>query len=81
MNLHDEILQITREYMGIVAESFIARRCHNSLGLENPEKIARSDLDKFARGIAQTGEVYMKAEKVREFTSKILLLKEGELKD
>lgn len=74
--LYDDILRITREYMGVVAESFVKRRCKNSLDLENPYCIEGRHIEPFAQGVARTGEVYMKPEKVREFATALMKLKE-----
>lgn len=77
--LYDDILRITRDYMGIVAESFVARRCKNSLNLDDPRLINQEHLDLFTQGVVQTGEVYMKAEKVREFAVELMRLRDRPL--
>jgi hypothetical protein len=76
MALYDEILQITREYMGIVAESYLKIRCRISLDIDEPKDISRKDLEKFVDGIGSTAEVYMKSEKCREFTKELLKLRD-----
>jgi hypothetical protein len=74
--LYDEILEITREYMGIVAEAFIKRRCQNSLDLDDPFKLTVDDLELFAKGVSQTGEIYMKPEKVKQFATDLMKLRD-----
>lgn len=76
IRLYEEILSITKSYMGIAAEHFVKRRCKLDLSIDDPAKIEPVHLDTLATGIGRTAEVYMEPSKGREFRREILDLKE-----
>jgi len=74
-DLYNDILAIANNYMGIVGEEYIRRRCNVSFGLKNPADIKKQDIERLAESVAMTAEVYLSSEKVKEFKEEILRLK------
>lgn len=75
MSLYEDILAITREYMGVAAEDYIRRRIRIVSGGAAPESIVADRLDRLAVGIEMTAKGYMSAEKAELFRRRILGLK------
>lgn len=75
--LYDEILAITRDYMGIAAEDYIRRRIRIVQRGKDPETISPERLDRLAAGIEMTARGYMSEGKARNFCEEILALKNG----
>lgn len=78
--LYDDILAITREYMGVAAEDYIRRRIRIVQLGEDPERITVDRLDRLAVGIDMTAGGYMSQRKVAAFRDEILALKDRDYK-
>lgn len=76
IELYQDIVNITKSYMGIAAEEYIKRRCTVSFNIPDPKEIKTEHLDRLAEAIGMTAEVYMNSEKVKQFKKEILQLKE-----
>jgi hypothetical protein len=76
IELYEDVLTIAKSYMGIAAEDYVSKRCRVSFNLEIPGEIKQEHLDRLAESIGMTAEVYMSGEKVRQFKSEILNLKD-----
>ena len=74
-SLYENILEIARGYMGIAAKEYIDRRCRIVSRDTNPEDIDIEKLERLVAGIDMTAKVYMSEEKAREFSQRILYLK------
>lgn len=75
--LYDEILEISRTYMGVAAEEYIRRRIRIVQRGEAPETIVPERLDRLAAGIEMTARGYMSSKKAQAFRDEILALKNG----
>jgi hypothetical protein len=73
MNIYDDVLEIAKNYMGLAAEEYIARRCRVSLGID-AKKLEKKDLNRLMESIAMTAEVYVGADKVKKFKEELLAL-------
>lgn len=78
MSLYDNALQIAKEYTGIAAEEYLARRCKR-LGLLDPQQLKLEQFDRLAEGIDVTAEAYMSKERAQAFKAAILGLKGSEI--
>jgi ubiquinone biosynthesis protein UbiJ len=74
MALHDDVMNIAKNYMGLAAEEYISRRCRISFKIE-VQDLEKEHLDRLAEAIATTAEVYVGKEKVKQFRQEILDLK------
>jgi len=74
IELYQDILNISKSYMGLAAEEYIERRCRVSLSLNSPSEIKKEHLERFAAGIEMTAGAYMKEEKAKRFKEEILAL-------
>jgi hypothetical protein len=73
--LYDEILEISRNYMGLAAEDYIRRRIRIVLHGGQPESIEVDRLDRLAAGIDMTARGYMSENRARTFRDEVLALK------
>jgi hypothetical protein len=73
--LYEQILEISREYMGAAAEDYIHRRIRIVQRGLDPELIQTDRLDRLAAGIDMTAKGYMSAAKAHAFRDAILSLK------
>ena len=73
MALYDDVLEIAKNYMGMAAEEYIARRCRVSVSID-AEKLEKEHLARLAEGIGMTAEVYVGVEKSKRFKEEILAL-------
>ena len=74
MALHDDILNIAREYMGPAAEKFIKRRCE-TMRLNNLNELKKEHIEFLAITVQATAKVYLDEERVLKFKEDILALK------
>jgi hypothetical protein len=73
MAVYDDVLDIAKNYMGMAAEEYIARRCRVSLGVEAKE-LAREHLSRLAESIEMTAGVYVGEERVKKFKNEIIAI-------
>lgn len=71
MNLYQQIVELSRPYLGIVTEKFIARQCNSHLKVE-PESLSAANLSELARWIEISGKLVMPEAKAVELKQKIL---------
>jgi len=75
--LFDELLAISREYMGAAAEDYMCRRIRIVQRGMPPETITTDRLDRLAIGIDMTASGYMSERKALAFRDAVLALKNG----
>lgn len=73
--LYDDILSISRTYMGIAAKDYIDRRIRIISSGTNPEEITMDRIDRLIAGIEMTAKVYLSDTKQKDFLLEIRALK------
>ena len=74
MALHNDILNIAREYMGPAAEKFIKRRCE-VMRLNSLSELKKEHLEFLAITVQATAKLYLDEERVLKFKDDILALR------
>ena len=73
MALYDDVLNITRPYLGPAAERFVARQVTRHLST-TAENLAPQHLDELAKWCYTSGKLVMDEAKAREFSEKVKAL-------
>lgn len=73
MSKYDEVIGVTKRYMGPAAEKFIERQC--KLMKMEPAKLAATDLDQLAWLTKNAAGVYMDVARAAEMAKQIVGLK------
>jgi hypothetical protein len=74
MSLYDDVLGVTKEYMGFAAEEFLARRYKVIIGGDDPQAMKKEDISKLASAIGITAAAYMTEAKAALFKQDVLKL-------
>lgn len=74
--LYDELLLISRTYMGIAAKDYIDRRIRIVTSGGDPQQITVDRIDRLLAGIEMTAKMYLSEKNANEFIMEINELKE-----
>ena len=73
MSLHEQVIALSKPYLGPAAESFIDRQCSTRLKIV-PSGLKSAQLAELARYVALYGATIMDERKAKELSSKITAL-------
>jgi hypothetical protein len=75
MALYDDVLAVSREYLGPAAERFLSRQISERLDLPSKEDLAAHHMEELAKWCQSSGSLYLDDAKAAEYASKVKRLK------
>jgi hypothetical protein len=75
MALYDDVLAVSREYLGPAAQRFLDRQISDRLDLVKKEDLALRHLDELAKWCQSSGALYLADGKAAEYAARLTALK------
>lgn len=73
MSLYDEVVGLSKPYLGMATEKFVARQCEQHVKV-SPQQLSRAELPELARWMEISGGMIMDKTKAKELAARILAL-------